>query len=80
LDRFTPPESQLTTVSVGKPKGLDKTEYSYVDNEEKLNSLMADLADVKLLAVDLEVIRKLKVTFNLYRCSFSPQNRESALR
>lgn len=54
LENFQAPEDQLTTVEPISPPPIEKTPLIYVDNEKSLNSMLRDLLNVKLFAVDLE--------------------------
>jgi len=55
LERFTPPEHQLTRADPIEPREISETPLIMVDRSEQINDLVEDLRQQSIIGVDLEV-------------------------
>ncbi|KAF7284180.1 exosome component Rrp6 [Rhynchophorus ferrugineus] len=54
LERFNPPEDQLTSISITNPKPVNETPLIEITKQEQLHDLVEDLRKENVIAVDLE--------------------------
>lgn len=59
MEEFKVPEKHLKVSKALKPASLEDTKFVEVYTEEQLNSMVLDLKNVDVLAIDLEVKFKL---------------------